>query len=425
MSENNIPKIEPVAAVLAVNNLKIPHYQRPYRWKAEKHVKQLLEDIIRESKNKNITEYRVGSLILHNDSECKNIVDGQQRIITISLILRALNHTSLKGISTHKFLHIDSKNNIKYNYNYILNFLSVLDDKEKEIIKDFLLTRCTFVLIVLSDLSEAFQMFDSQNARGKTLEPADLLKAFHLREMDENSPQEKRQLILRWEQSIDDNLLNNIIGERLFRVRNWKRKNYNYYFTKDDIDEFKGVSIFRNIKEGKIFPYMNLAFQHSLSTNYYIDEPIVNGKRFFDYINHYIQLSKLINKILLEDNNTSLKLNYEGNYRIGDKRLLNLYTNVLITYCDKFGCDINFIPFAKELYRWVFKKRLEKQQIRFETIRNMIKDGTKFRPFDTISSWYNPDIYSMRRNIGDYNSIKIEKSNSAIEECIKKIEASW
>lgn len=425
MSENNIPKIKPVTAVLAIDNLKIPPYQRPYRWKAEKHVKQLLEDIIRESKNKNISEYRIGSLILHDSSNEMNIVDGQQRIVTISLILQALNHTLLKGISSHKFVHKDSKNNIKFNYNYILNFLSVLDKNEKEFIKDFLLNRCTFVVVVLNDLSEAFQMFDSQNARGKILEPADLLKAFHLREMDENSVEEKKQLILRWEQSIEDKLLNNIIGERLFRVRNWKRKNYNYFFTKDDIDEFKGVSIFRNIKEGKIFPYMNLAFQHSLSTNYYIDEPIVNGKRFFNYIHHYIQISKLINKIILEDNKTSLNLNYEGNHRIGDKRLLNLYTNVLITYCDKFGCDINFIPFAKELYRWVFKKRLEKQQIRFETIRNMIRDGTKFRPFDTISSWYYPDINSMRRSIGDYNSIKIEKSNSAIEECIKEIEASW
>lgn len=425
MSENNIPKIENVNAILSLDNLEIPIYQRPYRWKAEKHVKQLLEDVVRESKNKNISEYRIGSLILHDDDVDINLVDGQQRIVTISLILAALNHTYLKGISSHKFKHVDSKNNIKFNYNYILNFLNVLDNEEKERIKDFLLHRCTFVVIVLNDLSEAFQMFDSQNARGKTLEPADLLKAFHLREMDENSAEEKKQLILRWEQAIEDKLLNNIIGERLFRIRNWKRKSYNYFFTKDDIDEFKGVSIYKNIKEGKMFPYMNLAFKHSFSTNYYIDEPIVNGKRFFNYIDYYIQISKLTNKIFIEENKTALNLNYWGSHRIGDKRLLNLYTNILITYYDKFGDDINFIPFAKELYRWVYKERLEKEQIRFETILNMIKNGTKFRPFDTISSWYYPDIYSMRRSIGEFNSIVIKKSNDEIEKCIKKIEASW
>ena len=36
------------------------------------------------------------------------------------------------------------------------------------------------VEVVLQDISEAFQFFDSQNARGKDLEPHDLLKAYHL-----------------------------------------------------------------------------------------------------------------------------------------------------------------------------------------------------------------------------------------------------
>ena len=40
-----------------------------------------------------------------------------------------------------------------------------------------------FRSIELSDISEAFQFFDSQNARGKDLEAHDLLKAYHLREM--------------------------------------------------------------------------------------------------------------------------------------------------------------------------------------------------------------------------------------------------
>ena len=33
-------------------------------------------------------------------------------------------------------------------------------------------------------LAEAFQLFDSQNNRGKSLEPHDLLKAYHLRQQD-------------------------------------------------------------------------------------------------------------------------------------------------------------------------------------------------------------------------------------------------
>lgn len=44
------------------------------------------------------------------------------------------------------------------------------------------------------DISEAFQFFDSQNARGKALYPHDLLKAYHLREMAGVSEEETEKL---------------------------------------------------------------------------------------------------------------------------------------------------------------------------------------------------------------------------------------
>jgi hypothetical protein len=39
------------------------------------------------------------------------------------------------------------------------------------------------VIINVDKVEEAFQLFDSQNTRGKELDPHDLLKAYHLREM--------------------------------------------------------------------------------------------------------------------------------------------------------------------------------------------------------------------------------------------------
>ncbi len=74
-------------------NLKIPEYQRPYKWTARNAI-QLLDDII-EAKNDNKEVYRVGTLILHketdsNGNKTHNIVDGQQRTITFSLLLYAL-----------------------------------------------------------------------------------------------------------------------------------------------------------------------------------------------------------------------------------------------------------------------------------------------------------------------------------------------
>lgn len=71
-------------------NLEIPPYQRPYKWTAKNAI-QLLDDII-EAKNQNKETYRIGTLILHFDKNSKyNIVDGQQRTVTLSLLVKALN----------------------------------------------------------------------------------------------------------------------------------------------------------------------------------------------------------------------------------------------------------------------------------------------------------------------------------------------
>ena len=73
--------------------LTVPEYQRPYKWTVRNAI-QLLDDII-EARNNNKKVYRVGTLILHKDQDSEgqlryNIVDGQQRTITFSLLLYAL-----------------------------------------------------------------------------------------------------------------------------------------------------------------------------------------------------------------------------------------------------------------------------------------------------------------------------------------------
>ena len=71
-------------------NLLIPAYQRPYRWK-DKNVRQLLEDI-NINKKSGKQKYRIGSLILCKkiDEDSFDIVDGQQRITSLFLLLRAV-----------------------------------------------------------------------------------------------------------------------------------------------------------------------------------------------------------------------------------------------------------------------------------------------------------------------------------------------
>ncbi len=85
-------KITDIGDHKALDNirLKIPEYQRPYKWSA-RNVNQLLDDI-EDAMARNKEVYRVGTLILHHDvkEDTWNIVDGQQRTITFSLILKCL-----------------------------------------------------------------------------------------------------------------------------------------------------------------------------------------------------------------------------------------------------------------------------------------------------------------------------------------------
>lgn len=74
-------------------NLVIPDYQRPYKWTAKNAI-QLLDDIV-DAKTENKETYRVGTLIPHQEREAYNIVDGQQRTITFSLLLKALGAKSI------------------------------------------------------------------------------------------------------------------------------------------------------------------------------------------------------------------------------------------------------------------------------------------------------------------------------------------
>ena len=182
--------------LLEIQNLQIPDYQRPYKWKI-KNVNQLIDDILFHKDKKG---YRLGTLVLHDDKDNLNIVDGQQRVITIFLLVYALNKYKKLGnkidFSKFSFDNQISQNNIIDNYNLIEKRIEEFDN----INIDFFLTKCEFVKVVIDDVQEAFQFFDSQNARGKDLEPHDLLKAFHLRDMNNFSTETERiKVVEEWE----------------------------------------------------------------------------------------------------------------------------------------------------------------------------------------------------------------------------------
>lgn len=378
-----------------LKNLRIPEYQRPYKW-TEKNVNNLIDDII---SNKNKSEYRLGTLVLHLFDQNLDIVDGQQRIVTLMLILRALSenykkvnelyaNNKLKG---HEFNNPISQNNIFKNYQLIKQRINDFD----EATVDFLLTKCTFVKIVLSDVSEAFQFFDSQNSRGKELEPHDLLKAYHLREMREIPSDEQIEIIEKWEDIDTDELAS--LFEYLYRIKNWSKLKSAREFTKDEISVFKGISLNNKI----YYPYERIFYVAEyfiekiakaplVETEYpfQLDNIIINGKRFFEMIYRYSKLKKdlldLIRKwnfeiynILYADHKYNGK-DYTGYYRVGDDYTKILFECACIYFLDKFGESKELKKVFEKIFLWAFHKRLEGAHITFPSIDNYAKQGDSF-----------------------------------------------
>lgn len=114
----------------------IPIYQRTYSWK-QKHCEQLLKDILRIGKDEESQGHFIGSIVYFRDSIYtssevpKNLViDGQQRLTTISLLLAAL----LDTITTQKI-------EIDINPKKIRNYFLINSEEEDELKYKLILTR--------------------------------------------------------------------------------------------------------------------------------------------------------------------------------------------------------------------------------------------------------------------------------------------
>ena len=143
---------------LLAKNLNIPNYQRPYVWD-EKQVLQLLDDIW-ENCCADKKEYRIGSVILHNNNKELDIVDGQQRITTLLIILTLLEEriviTDTNEVIDLTYTHTESQKHIRDNAITIDTWMA--ENADKKVFADFLKNKCKFVVITVEKLSEAFQM---------------------------------------------------------------------------------------------------------------------------------------------------------------------------------------------------------------------------------------------------------------------------
>ena len=420
-------EIKKLSELLKIENLTIPPYQRPYKW-TEKNVIQLLEDILEYVHIKN-RAYRIGNIIIHQDNKGNNVVDGQQRLTTISLLLKKLDNDFDGLLMKKNYRHPISKNNIKYNFRIIDKWINTKfsNDEAKLKLKTKIIDKCEFVLFTVYKQDEAFQLFDSQNARGKALEPYDLLKAFHLREMNFDSEDDRTKCVECWEKSVDDGTLKPILGNHLFKIRKWSKNEWKYNFTKDEIEEFKGISLHQKqqyphesairMLDGFVDNAQNDKFLRNLQVAqtfpFQITSPIVNGKRFFEYVDFYItQREKLLD--LNKQDSVKAEIpefvkfyeeycyGYYGWSRSGDEKVRNLYENILMTFIDKFGYVDDFENFYKAFYKLTYLIRCDKRRITVETIMNSSARQIFRKMNDSISpdtfKNYQYKIYEINKN---------------------------
>lgn len=350
--------------------LAIPEYQRPYSWSISS-TNTLFMDIY-EAYKEGISEYRLGSVILHKNNGVYNIVDGQQRITTLSILLYCLGYGEL-GLLNERYNSF-SENVIINNFQILKKKVSEL--KSRESFKDYLLKNCTLVKIVTDEEQEAFQFFDSQNSRGKELSPHDLLKSYHLREMNNEEEDLKNKIISIWENEDQDNL------EKLFRVylfplTQWYKGRNGLGYSSKEIGVFKGIKT-SNIHNHAIYQKASNFFIEQMNNNgsvgilatkplnqFQLTQPLIAGKRFFEYTIHYADLLKEIKKKIDDFHRDAKKV---PSKRRGDVYIKELYEGVLLFFADRFGIDSITDTVMKQLYTWSYSLRLVMTAIYPETI---------------------------------------------------------
>jgi hypothetical protein len=411
-----LPKgIISIRELLADPSLTIPQYQRPYKWTG-KNITQLFSDI---ATHKDKSSYRLGTIVFHQDGEKKNIVDGQQRTITLLLAVRALialrrekldrkdlreQLTKLETVMVNpSFKSAISKANIHNNYLEISRIVDRSDFTEDHI--NFLLNKCAVVTFALNDVSEAFQFFDSQNSRGRDLDPHDLLKAFHLREFSAEDEPLKARTVGNWENSETEELVA-LFSQYLYRIRNWSRGASARYFGKEDTALFKGV----NLETLARYPYVEqLRIAHHFIDHYngqyerridgrplgfpfYLDQIIINGRRFFEMTSYYQETVRLFNRPLAAGAPFlgSVQLDgfagriiqiigtYEGHSRTGDRYVRSIFDCLLIYYIDKFG-QIEISRAIEKIFVWAYSLRLTMQVVQLASMDNHVLGKNLFR----------------------------------------------
>ena len=403
---------------LLKKKLNIPNYQRPYKW-GVKNIEELLKDInvaIEDyDKYGGQFKYRIGTIILHKKSDGNfDIIDGQQRIISLLLIYLCLKPEENFSISDHQFTNKITQANIHENYMFIARWLKGDKDNFIKAFDDIL----EVVVLNVKKESEAFQLFDSQNARGKALDPHDLLKAYHLREMKQY-PYEMQHAVTRWE-AREASQIRELFDLFLFPIWNWSRGMKSKPFTAKEIDTYKGIS--------ELLPYTYARRVRKAMPCFQITEPFISGNDFFEMVEHYLQLltdikteifteKKFdeIKKIICKGRNV-YSIEEMDSIKYGSAGFVyarNLFYCALLCYYDKFH---NFDVMAvKNLFIWAFMLRVDLRSLGFASINKYAIGGENNSSYTNKIPMFSKISFARLHN--EISSLSIKLPEEVSENC--------
>ncbi|MCG6150275.1 DUF262 domain-containing protein [Leptospira levettii] len=430
MVENSIDVRTVTVREILSEDLTIPHFQRRYSWTIETAL--TLFDDIQEAmspKGAGQVRYVLGTVILLkniNNNELQ-IVDGLQRLTTLLLLQKILSEDPnvLNLVSGSQ----EIKTSLQLVRLVLLRKCNSLEPVSKSNLLKFLNDQCEMIRIETKDPDEAFRVFDSQNYRGKSLLPHDLLKAYHLREM-ETELAIKQRIVEEWEARSERDL-ERLFSIYLWRIRCWSRGKPATEFSTQDIESYKGIS-----KRTKLGPYSEY---HSIAqisvpsmlskdfdninqhTMFQIDAPIMSGKHFFEMISFFLIEIETLRKECFESHwemfassDTALK---EKSSKSRYRYVSELYLAVMLYYKNKFGND-NFKDVKMILFRWAYSLRVKLERVQFDSVNNLAigKSGKSESPFLILrnalkSNEINKVISSIEKRNDDFEKDLFELLN--------------
>lgn len=354
--------------------LKIPSYQRIYCWE-RRNVLCLLEDISNhlENQRSQSVPYRLGTIILHYHDDKYDIIDGQQRLITLSLLLNEMGIHS--NLLEERIFSKEASDYISYNKNLIQNYLQ----RYRSRINENIVVLLDFNVLILknSSLDLAYTFFSNENSRGVELTDYDLLKAHHLRYIPPVYEAQSRKLaegwnamLLKGRETKPENEAPNYeraLDTYIYCLRRWMRQ-------KECETDNKKRYIKREYEAAPIIEEIP-----PFGEKFYFNEPIQGGSHFFSFVEQHMNI---YNRFITTKEYRILHKNIVVGSDIWYRDAIEA---LLFGYYAKFG-EVCFTDALAVIMRAVFQHRYENRRALRSSILRHIGNQRYVQMIDQATS---------------------------------------